>query len=77
MSWLDDKDQPIWVVYRLKKFGLLHDIEPIVLQTTTKDVWETMLRKSLVQLIKTKEVELVAEGLTYETANKMIGLTKG
>ena len=44
MSWLDDKDQPIWVVYRLKKFGLLHDIEPIVLQTTTKDVWETMLR---------------------------------
>jgi len=68
MNWMDEEDQPIWVVYRLTG-------EPFVLQTTTKEVWETMIRKSLVQLIKPK-VELIAEGLTYETANKMIGLTK-
>ena len=71
MSWMDEKDQPIWVVYRLKKLGLLQDSEPFALQTTTKDVWETMMRNYF------DKVEVIAEDVTYETANKMIGLTKG
>jgi hypothetical protein len=70
MDWMDEEDQPIWVVYQIK------NREAFALQATTKDVWETMIRKSLVQLIQ-PQVELIAEGLTYETANKMIGLTKG
>jgi len=70
MNFMDEEDQPIWVVYQIK------NNEAFALQTTTKEIWETMMRKSLVNLIKPK-VELVAEGVTYETANKMIGLTKG
>ena len=65
MSWMDEKDQPIWVVYRLK------NEEYFSLQTTTKDVWETMMRNYF------DKVEVIAEDVTYETANKMIGLTKG
>ena len=65
MSWMDEKDQPIWVVYRLK------NEEYFSLQTTTKEVWETMMRNYF------DKVEVIAEDVTYETANKMIGLTKG
>lgn len=65
MSWMDEEDAPIWVVYRLK------NEEYFALQTTTKDVWETMMRNYF------DKVEVIAEDVTYETANKMIGLTKG
>ena len=65
MIWMDEKDQPIWVVYRLK------NEEYFSLQTTTKEVWETMMRNY------SDKVEVIAEDVTYETANKMIGLTKG
>ena len=62
---MDEEDAPIWVVYRLK------NEEYFALQTTTKDVWETMMRGYF------DKVEVIAEDVTYETANKMIGLTKG
>ena len=65
MSWMDEKDQPIWVVYRLK------NDEYFALQTTTKDVFESMARLFF------DKIEVIAEDVTYETANKMIGLTKG
>ena len=65
MDWMDEEDAPIWVVYRLK------NDEYFALQTTTKEVWETMMRNY------SDKVELIAEDVTYETANKMIGLTKG
>ena len=65
MVWTDEKDPPIWVVYRLKIS------EAFALQTTTKDVFESMARLFF------DKVEVIAEDVTYETANKMIGLTKG
>ena len=65
MDWMDEEDAPIWVVYRLK------NDEYFALQTTTKDVFESMARLFF------DKVEVIAEDVTYETANKMIGLTKG
>ena len=65
MSWMDEEDAPIWVVYRLK------NDEYFALQTTTKDVFESMARLFF------DKIEVIAEDVTYETANKMIGLTKG
>ena len=62
---MDEEDQPIWVVYRLK------NSRSFALQTTTKDVFESMTRFFF------EKVEVIAEDVTYETANKMIGLTKG
>ena len=62
MSWMDE---PIWVVYRLKSS------KSFALQTTTKDVFESMARLFF------DKIEVIAEDVTYETANKMIGLTKG
>ena len=38
MDWMDEEDAPIWVVYRLK------NDEYFALQTTTKDVFESMAR---------------------------------
>ena len=65
MDWMDEEDAPIWVVYRLK------NDEYFALQTTTKDVFESMARLFF------DKIEVIAEDVTYETANKMIGLTKG
>ena len=65
MSWMDEEDAPIWVVYRLK------NDEYFALQTTSKDVFESMARLFF------DKIEVIAEDVTYETANKMIGLTKG
>jgi hypothetical protein len=65
MDWMDEEDQPIWVVYRLKSS------RSFALQTTTKEVFESMTRFFF------EKVEVIAEDVTYETANKMIGLTKG
>ena len=62
---MDEEDAPIWVVYRLKSS------KSFALRTTTKDVWETIMRHHF------DKVEVIAEDVTYETANKMIGLTKG
>ena len=64
MDWMDEEDQPIWVVYRLKSS------RSFALQTTTKEVFESMTRFFF------EKVEVIAEDVTYETANKMIGLTK-
>ena len=65
MDWMDEEDAPIWVVYRLKSS------KSFALRTTTKDVFESMARLFF------DKVEVIAEDVTYETANKMIGLTKG
>ena len=65
MSWMDEEDAPIWVVYRLKSS------KSFALRTTTKDVFESITR------LYFDKVEVIAEDVTYETANKMIGLTKG
>ena len=62
----DFDNQPEWVVYRIigYQFNLL---------TTTKNVWDSMMENP-----KTiKRVEVIAEDLTFETAMKMIRLTKG
>ena len=65
MSWMDEEDAPIWVVYRLKSS------KSFALRATTKDVFESIARLFF------DKVEVIAEDVTYETANKMIGLTKG
>ena len=65
MDWMDEEDAPIWVVYRLKSS------KSFALRTTTKDVFESITR------LYFDKVEVIAEDVTYETANKMIGLTKG
>ena len=65
MSWMNEEDVPIWVVYRLKSS------KSFALRTTTKDVFESITR------LYFDKVEVIAEDVTYETANKMIGLTKG
>ena len=65
MVWMDEEDAPIWVVYRLKSS------KSFALRTTTKDVFESITR------LYFDKVEVIAEDVTYETANKMIGLTKG
>ena len=62
----DFDDRPEWVVYRMigYQFNFL---------TTTKNVWDSTMENP-----NTKErVEVIAEDLTYETAMKMIRLTKG
>jgi len=56
---MEDEDQPIWVVYRVK------NSKSFALLTTTKEV-----------LWFFDKIEIIAEDVTYETANKMIGLTK-
>lgn len=62
---MDEEDQPIWVVYRLKSS------RSFALQTTTKEVFESMASLFF------DKIEVIAEDVTYETANKMVGLTKG
>ena len=57
---MEDEDQPIWVVYRVK------NSKSFALLTTTKEV-----------LWFFDKIEIIAEDVTYETANKIIGLTKG
>ena len=62
---MDEEAHSTWVVYRLKSS------KSFALRATTKDVWETIMRNHF------DKVEVIAEDVTYETANKMIGLTKG
>jgi len=57
---MEDEDQPIWVVYRVK------NSKSFALLTTTKEV-----------LWFFDKIEIIAEDVTYETANKIIGLTRG
>ena len=57
---MEDEDQPIWVVYRVK------NSKSFALLTTTKEM-----------LWFFDKIEIIAEDVTYETANKIIGLTKG
>ena len=66
MIWTDEKDAPIWVVYSTN-YG-----SRFTLTATTISVWEAM-----VELKSDLADRLVAKNVTYETANKMIGLTKG
>ena len=62
----DFDDRPEWIVYRI--IG-----QPFSLLATTKPVWDSMMENP-----KTiKRVEMIAEDLTFETAMKMIRLTKG
>jgi len=62
----DFDDRPEWIVYRI--IG-----QPFSLLATTKNVWDSMMENP-----KTiKRVEVIAEDLTFETAMKMIRLTKG
>jgi len=61
------EEEPVWVVYRHTT-----ESEPFALLTTTKKVWDVMQDRK-----RAKGFEIVAEGLTYEGALKMIGLTKG
>lgn len=64
MSEFDDR--PEWIVYRV----LGH---PFNLLATTKPVWDSMMEHPRT----IERVEMIAENLTYETAMKMIRLTKG
>jgi hypothetical protein len=62
----DFDDLPEWIVYRI--IG-----QPFSLIATTKPVWDSMMEHPRT----IERVEVIAEDLTYETARKMIALTKG
>jgi len=62
----DFDDRPEWIVYRI--IG-----QPFSLLATTKPVWDSMMEYSRNEY----RFEIVAENLTFETATKMIRLTKG
>ena len=62
----DFDDRPEWIVYRIIR-------QPFSLLATTKPVWDSMMEHPRT----IERVEVIAEDLTYETATKMIRLTKG
>jgi len=62
----DFDDRPEWIVYKI--IG-----QPFSLLATTKPVWDSMMEYSRNEY----RFEIVAENLTFETATKMIRLTKG
>jgi len=62
----DFDDRPEWIVYTIVG-------HPFNLLATTKPVWDSMMEYSRNEY----RFEIVAENLTFETATKMIGLTKG
>jgi len=62
----DFDDRPEWIVYTIVGY-------PFNLLATTKPVWDSMMEYSRNEY----RFEIVAENLTFETATKMIRLTKG